>query len=94
MRVDLRFKNRHLKLLKGLDLRSLNLGDTGITDAGVKQLRAFPNLESLDFGFLDITDAALGELPSLKKLRSLDLACPSITDVGVRKLRASTCWKT
>ena len=73
-------------------LRSLNLGGNGITDAGVKQLRsvlANSQLRSLNLEGNGITDAGVKQLSSVlanSQLRSLNLTGNGITDAGVKQL--------
>ena len=73
-------------------LRSLNLGGNGITDAGVKQLSsvlANSQLSSLNLTANGITDVGVKQLSSVlanSQLRSLGLTGNGITDAGVKQL--------
>ena len=76
--------------------RELSLWGAGISDAGVKQLAAFPNLSTLVLENTEVTDAGLEVLDKLPKLKSLNLRRTTrMTDAGlahVRRCRISnTC---
>jgi Leucine-rich repeat (LRR) protein len=58
-----------------------------LTDAGLKELAAFPNLTALALSGSQITDAGLKELAGLKKLVSLELRGTKVTDAGVKELQ-------
>ncbi|MGH7134150.1 MAG: leucine-rich repeat domain-containing protein [Pirellulales bacterium] len=75
--------------LRGLRLTELHIGDA-ITDAGLSDLRAFPELRSLILDGLPITDAGLAHLGALGNLESLGLNGTSITDAGIEKLAGLT----
>jgi hypothetical protein len=78
-----------LKGLKGL--RVLDLRNTKVTDAGLKELRAFPELRTLAVGLhYCVTDDGLREIAALKQLRTLYLHRGSSsrwTPAGVEDLR-------
>jgi hypothetical protein len=60
--------------------------NTKITDAGLKELRAFKSLEQLQLG-AKITDAGLKELKGLKRLKDLSLSRTQVTDAGLKELK-------
>src|SRR5262245_1906787 len=62
----------------------LDLHNTPVTDAGLKELAAFKNLQALDLTGTEVTDGGLKDLAALKSLRVLDLAVTSVTDAGLR----------
>ena len=53
--------------------QSLDLKDTDVTDAGLKELAALKGLQALSLGWTKVTDAGLKELAGLKALQSLNL---------------------
>jgi len=65
----------------------VDLGDTKITDAGLKELKELKSLQGLDLRGTNITDAGLKELKELQRLRWLDLGGTNITDVGLKELK-------
>ena len=68
------------------DIPGLRLGrDT--TDADLKHLAGFTDLEFLDVGWLAITDAGLEHLKGLTGLQRLDLNNTQITDAGLEYLK-------
>ena len=80
---------RGLLSLDKLDhMKSLNLGDTDITDSGIEALvKRLPNLTSLDLGGTAITGAGIEALVEhLPNLTSLDLSGTGITDAGIEAL--------
>jgi hypothetical protein len=71
--------------LKGL--RTLLLGHTKVTDAGLKELAGLKGLKELDLDDTQVTDAGLKELAALKELKELGLFGTKVTDAGVAELR-------
>ena len=65
----------------------LNLWDTGVTDAGLKDLAGLKSLQSLALGGTPVTDAGLKELAGLTSLQSLYLYDTKVTDAGVAELQ-------
>jgi internalin A len=61
--------------------------DTGVTDAGLKELKEFTNLQYLFLSGAGVTDAGLKELRDFKSLHTLDLSSTAVTDVGLRELK-------
>jgi hypothetical protein len=57
-----------------------------ITDIGLRELRAFDQLQSLILSRTLITDAGIKELKELKKLEKLSLSDTLITDAGMKDL--------
>ena len=68
-------------------LRSLNLGGTDVTDAGLAHLRGLEKLSSLDLRVTVVTDAGLARLASLKGLESLNLSATKVSDAGLAHLK-------
>jgi hypothetical protein len=65
-------------------LKSLNLGDARVTNAGLKSLAGLKNLEILDLGWTkDVGDAGLPLLAKLPRLRVLGLGGTKVTDAGI-----------
>ena len=77
--------------LKGLvNLETLNLSYTKITDTWLVHLKGFTNLETLDLRWCEkITDKGLVHLKGLSKLESLNLNGTKITDAGVKSIQES-----
>ena len=67
-------------------LRFLDLSNTRITDAGLKQLEVLPRLCSLGLRDTPVSDDGLKQLKRLKQLRGLDLSNTRITDAGLKQL--------
>jgi Leucine-rich repeat (LRR) protein len=72
-------------------LRSLDLGRTAVTDAGLVHVATLKNLEELCVCCtMKITDAGLVNLEKLTKLNSLDLGGLNISDRGLSHVRGLT----
>ena len=83
-----RFKNKDCHLLQPFrQLRSLDLTERKITDAGLKEIRELTSLTTLSLSHNRITDAGLKELRALSKLTKLELTGNAITDAGLAELR-------
>ncbi len=84
----------------GANLRWLDLGGTGVTDAGLEQLSAMPNLSRLHLERTKITDSGLARLAPLNQLEYLNLYGTEITDAGLQdlqdlpKLKQIYLWQT
>jgi internalin A len=57
-----------------------------ISDVGLKELAALPQLKILDLGNTKIGDASLKELAGLQQLQTLDLTGTPVTKEGVAQL--------
>jgi hypothetical protein len=68
------------------DLRLLEIGTTGVTDAGLRHLGRFPRLRILFLTDASITDAGAAVLATLKELAVLDLKGTKITDATLERL--------
>lgn len=64
------------------------LSRTKITDAGLKSLTAFTNMQTLDLSHTAITTAGLAALTPLKTLRKLNLTGTALDASAVARLRA------
>ena len=70
------------------EVRELGLNsDKGVTDAGLKELKEFQNLEYLFLAGAGVTDAGLKDLRDFKSLHTLDLSSTAVTDAGLRELK-------
>src|SRR5437899_2450557 len=58
----------------GKPVIGVNLNSTGVTDAGLKELKDLKQLTSLDLTGTGVTGAGLKELADLKQFTSLSLA--------------------
>lgn len=77
-----------LKLLAGLEptLVWLNLSRTGITDAGLATVAAFPDIRRLNLSNTAITDAGLASIARLAHVEYLNLYGTAVTDAGLKHL--------
>lgn len=82
------FQDTDIDILSGGigSLTELNLGATQVTDAGMKKLSTFSEIEVLKLSETTITDKGLAELANLKKLRVLNLYGTQVTDQGIKAL--------
>jgi len=64
----------------------LYLGDTKITDAGLKDIAKLQKLTSLHLGNTKITDAGLKEIAKMQQLTFLHLELTKITDAGLKDI--------
>jgi len=70
-----------------INLHTLNLEGTGITDAGLRRLNNLSNLHSLDLRHAKkITDTGLLHLKNLPNLHTLNLRGINVTDAGLLHL--------
>jgi hypothetical protein len=73
------------------EVRALGLNgssaDKGVTDAGLKELKDFKNLEFLFLDGAGVTDAGLKEVKQFKSLHTLSLNSTAVTDAGLRELK-------
>jgi|GEM_PF-2900875 len=74
----------------GESLRSLRLGDSNITDAGLEHLSRLPSLRVLALNNTPITDEGLRHLAGLTTLEVLHANRTRITDEGLRHLAGLT----
>ncbi len=63
---------------------------TRVTDAGLRNVRRFPETKVIWLGEADITDAGLAHLVHLREVQILYLQETNISDSGLRQLRALT----
>lgn len=86
--VDCEFSNAGLKHLAELDLVSLNLHHTRVTDAGMKHLLGMKKLSILNVNAEGVTDAGLMKLAKIKTLTSVTVRRSArVTDAGIAKLK-------
>ncbi len=77
----------HIGKLSGL--QELNLGDAGVTSAGLKHLSGLKELTRLDLGWTrDVGDAGMPYVVKLKKLEFLGLGGTKVSDAGLPMLAA------
>ncbi len=69
------------------NLRWLDLAGTKVTDSGLGQVEAMPNLVRLHLEQTAVTDAGLEHLAHLENLESLDLYGTAVTDSGLQPLQ-------
>lgn len=72
----------------GPALHWLDLGETGVTDAGLVHLATMRELRRLQLDRTAVTDDGLSALAPLTRLESLNLFGTSITDTGIDGLKA------
>jgi uncharacterized membrane protein/mono/diheme cytochrome c family protein len=78
----------------------LDLGGTDMTDAGLAQVAALPNLTRLHLQKTQVTDAGLKHLKGLEHLSYLNLYGTQVTDEGLKQLeelknlRSLYLWQT
>lgn len=81
-------------------LRWLDLGETAVTDAGLRSLAAMTNLHRLHLDRTAVTDAGLANLAPLARLELLNLHATKVTDAGLTalqtlpRLRSLYLWQT
>jgi thiol-disulfide isomerase/thioredoxin len=66
---------------------ALRLSGSRVTDAGLTELKRFPNLRQLMLDGTRVTDAGLAGLRWNRRLRSLSLTDTRVTDAGLPSLR-------
>lgn len=75
------------QVCKVATITELNLGDAGVTNAGLPQLARLKNLRRLDLGWTkDVGDSGLPHLSQLGKLEILGLGGTKVTDAGLPAL--------
>jgi YHS domain-containing protein len=78
----------------------LNLAGTAVTDAGLKTLAGFKNLQRLHLERTAVSDDGLGPVAGLGELRYLNLYGTKVTDKGLgalkalKKLQSLYVWQT
>jgi hypothetical protein len=65
------------------------LYDTGVSDAGLKDLAALQHLKELNLSGTQITDAGLKQLAGFPQLQVLYLNATKVSDAGINELRKS-----
>jgi uncharacterized membrane protein/mono/diheme cytochrome c family protein/YHS domain-containing protein len=69
------------------NIRRLDLGGTGVTDASLAAIAGMPHVERLDLHQTTVTDAGMEKLKSLRKLEYLNLYGTGITDAALPHLK-------
>ena len=69
-----------------LNTEDLDLSQTKVTDAGLKELGKLKRLTALHLNNTKVTDAGLKELKELKQLEFLNLSNTQVTDAGLKEL--------
>ena len=79
-----------IKHLRGMNLQSLDLSSTKITDAGLATLGEFdfPRLKDISIERTAVTDAGLMHLANFKALEWVSIAGTKVTKDGIRHLKA------
>ncbi|MFO0882767.1 MAG: hypothetical protein U0894_01025 [Pirellulales bacterium] len=75
-------------------LRSLSIGWTSVTDAGVASLTKQTSLEVLNLQNTKVTDACMDSLLKMPNLRKINIEGTAITDAGLAKLQGKTGLET
>ena len=82
-----KFGDKYCHLLRSFShLTTINVGDTHITDAGLKGLNEQQHLTDLSLNGTQITDAGLNEVRHCKNLTSLELLNTKVTVSGMTDL--------
>jgi len=79
-----------LVLLQHPSIKKLYLGDTGLTDEGVKSLRGLPQLEWLELSDTATTDIGIAGLAEMSTLQHLFLYGCQVTDASLPALLSLT----
>ncbi len=83
---DTEVTDEGLRFLRNLDLVSLDLDQTLISDKGVAHLKGLKRLQDLDLTDTVITDEALAHLSTCLNLNKLTLRKTSLTDASLKSL--------
>lgn len=83
------FSPRDLAELKGIrkQIVSMDIGHSGIQEAGLKELKDFPHLQKLHLQNVAIDDDAVRELRGLRYLESLNLSGTRISAQSLEEIR-------
>jgi uncharacterized membrane protein/mono/diheme cytochrome c family protein/YHS domain-containing protein len=77
----------------GANLRWLDLAGTAVTDGGLTNLAAAPNLTRLHLERTGLTDAGLSQVAALSDLEYLNLYGTAVTDEGLNQLETMSKLK-
>ncbi|MCH2162358.1 MAG: hypothetical protein MK085_10860, partial [Phycisphaerales bacterium] len=82
------FADADLEKMSGMEpvLAWLNLARSGVTDAGMPELRGFGRIQKLRLDNTAISDGGIAPLLALEQLRSLNLYGTKVTDAGLATL--------
>jgi hypothetical protein len=64
----------------------LDLGESPVSDAGLKEVAQLQRLQALDLTHTKVTDVGLKELAALQSLQALNLSGTPVTDAGLKEL--------
>ena len=67
-------------------MTGLELRNTKITDAGLKELKSLKSLTALYVGGTKLSDVGMDEISKMTALEMLDLSDTNITDQGLKKI--------
>jgi len=70
----------------GVQMITVDLSTTQVTDADLKELTALGNITNLNLNGTKVTDAGLKELVGFTNLTSLDLRRTQVTSDGLKQL--------
>src|SRR5262249_30836125 len=73
---------------------SLFLGETKVTDAGLKELKDFQGLQKLGLSATVVSDAGLKELANFRGLQELYLRQTKVTGAGLKDIKELSNLKT
>ncbi len=81
------FDDSAMEFLKNKSLKTLDISQTKVTDAGLKHLTPGKYFTDLRIDETSVTDAGLDSVVKIKTLKSLGLDGTQITDAGLAKLK-------
>ncbi len=73
--------------LPGNPVVHINLTQKQVTDADLKDLHVFKNLQGLHLGVTGVTDAGVKHLKELKSLQGLNIPLTQVSDEGLKDLK-------
>ena len=71
----------------GRPIIKISFYGTGVTDAGLRNIKDLKNLKSLDLCYTKVTDVGISNLKDLKNLQSLNLSWTQVTNTGLSNLK-------
>jgi hypothetical protein len=86
--ADLDFEDRHIQYLQGFkNLRSLNLGDTLVTDKSLAQIGLLAKLGVLDLIKTNVTGSGFDSLTNLHQLYDFNIEGTNLKPGNIRKIK-------